>query len=843
MRFCLPIKMKATWVFHHAMYQSMHYIMKNTLFLALLILTGGSLFAQSKLKGLITNQQGEPLIGAAVFIPDMKTGTVSDTLGIFYLNNLPPISTIVEVSYAGYKTVVAKIDLAVVTKQNFVLEPSITELNTVVVTGSSKAIELRRNPVSIIAINHKELEQVPGTNIIDAIANMPGISAVTSGPNVSKPFIHGLGYNRVLTLYDGVRQEGQQWGDEHGIEVDENDIDRIEVVKGPASLIYGSDALAGVVNLLPAPTVQDGKIKGAVNTNYQTNNGLWGGSFSLAGNGNGIVWNARISHKQATNYQNKADGRVYGTAFNETDANGMIGLNKGWGYSHLNFSIFDDLQEIPDGSRDSVTHQFTRQITEADTYRPIVSNAALKSYTISDLHQHVQHYKVYSSNNLVLGDAGKVTLIASVQQNVRREFSHPENVTIPGLYLVLNSFTYDIKYFTPEFNHWETTMGINGMLQTNNNRGTEFIIPDYRQFDFGPFALVKRNFDKLDISAGIRYDSRHFKSNQMFTGINPRTGFEIQVNFPDSMLVFSNVNKTFSGISGSIGATYNFTGEISVKANVSRGFRAPNISEISANGVHPGTGIYQIGNLDKPEFSLQEDLGIFFNFNHINGSVELFNNNISNYIFNQKLLSYTGSDSVTIRGTQTYQFQQSNAQLYGGEASLDIHPHPLDWLHFQNSISIIYAENKGGNGAHMSDSSKYLPFIPPIHFHSELRADVKRKFHHFSSIYIMIGMNHYAAQNRAYLVDNTETPTPGYTLFNAGVGFDVSSSNGKKLFNIQILGSNIANDVYQSHLSRLKYMDFYINKMGQPVNNTGVGSGINNMGRNISFKINIPLEI
>ena len=822
----------------------MKYIFIYILFIFSLSVNGANTILKTSLSGKITdNETGEPIIGATVYIPDLKTGTASDTLGMFYINNLPATTVIVEISYVGYKTIIEKIDLAVTTKKDFVLKQSLTELNTVVVTGSSKAVELKRNPVSIIAINNKELQQIPSTNVIDAIANMPGINAVTTGPNVSKPFIHGLGYNRVLTLYDGVRQEGQQWGDEHGIEVDENDVDRIEVVKGPASLIYGSDALAGVVNLLPAPTVPDGKIKGSVNTNYQTNNGLFGGSFSLAGNKNGLVWDARVSHKQATNYQNKNDGRVYGTAFNETDANGMIGLNKGWGYSHINFSIFDDLQEIPDGSRDSATHKFTRQITEADTYRPIVSDADLNSYKIADLHQHIQHYKVYSSNNFILGNAGKISFIAGVQQSVRREFSHPEDVTIPGLYLVLNTFTYDIKYFLPEFKGWEPTVGVNGMLQTNTNKGTEFIIPDYNQFDFGPFALVKKNFDKLDISAGIRYDSRHFNNNQMYTGANPQTGFDMQVSSPDSAVVFSKVSKTFSGVSGSIGATYSFTDEISIKANVARGFRAPNISEISANGVHPGTGIYQIGNLDKPEFSLQEDLGIFFNSEHINGSVEIFNNNISNYIFNQKLLGYTGGDSVIIRGTQTYKFQQSNAQLYGGEASLDIHPHPLDWLHFQNAISIVYAENKGGNGANITDSSKYLPFIPPLHYHSELRADVKRKFRHFSAIYVKIGMDYYADQNRAYLVDNTETPTSGYTLFNAGVGFDVLSSSGKKLFNFQILGSNITDVAYQSHLNRLKYMDFYINKAGEPVNNTGSGSGIYNMGRNISFKINIPLDM
>jgi len=822
--------------------------MKYTFIFILLIfcitIFGANTGIKTSLSGKITDKEtGETIIGATVYIPELKTGAATDALGMFVLNNLPTTTVIFEISYVGYKSIIEKIDLSVITKKDFVLESSVAEINAVVVTGSSKATELKRNPVSVIAINHKELEQLPSTNIIDAIANMPGVNAITTGPNVSKPFIHGLGYNRVLTLYDGVRQEGQQWGDEHGIEVDENDIDRIEVVKGPASLIYGSDALAGVVNLLPAPTVADGKMIGNISANYQTNNGRFGGSFSLAGNRDGLVWDARVSHKQATNYQDKKDGRVYGTAFNETDANGMIGLNKSWGYSHLNFSIYNDLQEIPDGSRDSATYKFTKQITEADTYRPVVSDAELNSYKIANLHQHVQHYKIYSSSNFILGNAGKIGLIAGVQQNVRQEFSHPENVTIPGLYLVLNTFTYDIKYFLPEFHGWETTIGVNGMLQTNGNRGTEFIIPDYRLFDLGPFALIKKNFDKLDLSGGIRYDSRYFNTKQMHTGRDPQTGFDMQVSSPDSTLVFSKANKTFSGISGSVGATYNLSDQISVKANVSRGFRAPNISEISANGVHPGTGIYQIGNLDKSEFSLQEDMGIFFNSYHVNGSVEIFNNTISNYIFNQKLLSKAGNDSVIIKGTQTYQFQQSNAHLYGGEISLDIHPHPLDWLHFQNSISLIYAENKGGNGVQITDNSKYLPFIPPLHFHSELRADVKRKFNNFSAIYVQVGLDYYADQNRAYLVDNTETPTPGYSLFSAGLGFDVTNSKGKRLFNFQILGSNLTDVAYQSHLSRLKYMDFYISKAGSPDNITVPGSGIYNMGRDISFKINIPLDL
>ena len=314
---------------------------------------------------------------------------------------------------------VENIDLPTTTSRDFIMEQAITEMNEVVVTGSSRATEITRTPVPMITVNSRELQQNLNTNIIDAIAKLPGVSAVTTGPNVSKPFIHGLGFNRVLTLFDGVRQEGQQWGDEHGIEIDENAVDRIEIVKGPASLIYGSDALAGVVNLLPPSPVPDSTIKGHIETNYQTNNNLLGVHAAVGGNEKGLIWGGEVSHKQATNYQNKYDGRVYGTAFNETDLSGYIGLNKQWGYSHLKFSLFDDLQEIPDGSRDSVTRKFTKQITEADTFRPIVSDDELNSYKITTIHQHVQHYRIYSSNNFIIG-AGKLGVIIGIPAKYKK---------------------------------------------------------------------------------------------------------------------------------------------------------------------------------------------------------------------------------------------------------------------------------------------------------------------------------------------------------------------------------------------------------------------------------------
>ncbi len=819
--------------------------MKKIFFLCIILFQCIQIHSQNSLKGSVKSKTTkESLPGAIIYFPDLKTGVASNDDGSYQINNLPKIKTLMQVKFLGYKTFVKLIDLA--TTQNFdiEMEESAIEADEVVVTGTSHATEIKRNPVPMVSIDQKYLQQNSATNIIDALIKIPGINAVSTGPNVSKPYIRGLGFNRILTLFDGVRQDGQQWGDEHGIEVDQYLVDRIEVIKGPASLIYGSDALAGVVNLIPANTAPEGTIKGSLTSNYQTNNKQIANSVALAGNQKGFVWGFRGSQKQAADYQNKFDGRVYGTKYKETDLNAYLGLNKSWGYSHLNFTLYDNQQEIPDGSRDSATRKFTKQISEEDTLRPIVSNADLNSYNIAIIHQRVQHYRIYSSNNFILGQS-KLSVKFGFQQSARREFSHPLYPDLAGLNLILNTYTYDFKFSLPTLNGWETMFGVNGMYQQNKNNGaTEFVIPDYRSLDAGPFAYTKKSIGKLDIAGGVRYDIRSFQNDSMFTKPNPTTGFDMQTayNKSDTNVVkqFDFYKHTFSGFSGSFGTTYNFTDNFCLKANVARGYRSPNIAEISAKGVHPGTGFEQLGDANfKPEFSLQEDIGLFFGSEHISGSIEVFNNVIENYIYNEKLVSLHGGDSTFAQAGNNYpvfKFRQTKAQLYGGEFSFDIHPHPLDWLHFENTASLVYANNLGGNGSRITDSTKYLPYIPPFHTNSELRADFRKKIGCFSSIFIKIGLQYYATQDRFFSAYNTETKTPGYTLLNAGIGANVVNKKGNVLFVFNISGNNLADAAYQSNMSRLKYFDNY------PNNYTG-RTGIYNMGRNISFKLIIPIDI
>jgi iron complex outermembrane receptor protein len=832
----------------------MRIIIQRILFPAIFFLCPALLFAQ----GTVTPKKGysvqagesgtlsgrvsakksaESLPGASVYIADLKIGAVADSAGHYIFRSLPSGSFLVEVNSIGYKALTRTVHINGATTADFELADEYVEESPVVVTGMSKATQIRRSPVPIIAVNHDFIITNLSTNIIDAIAKVPGVTALTTGPNVSKPFIRGLGYNRILTLYDGVRQEGQQWGDEHGVEVDQYGIERIEVIKGPSSLSYGSDALAGVVNLIPTQPAPEGKITGNVLAEYQANNGLFGGSAMLGATKNGFEWMGRLSHKQATNYRNKIDGRVYNTAFNETDANLSFGLHRNWGYSHINLSLFDDLQKIPDGSRDSTTRQFTRQVTEADTFRPVVTPGELASYSIGGLHQHVQHFRVYSTNNFTIGQ-GRLLLNLGFQRSVRREYNHPEAPGTAGLFLQLNTYSYDLKYYFPEFNGWNVTAGINGMYQDNTvTSGTAFIIPNYHQFDFGPFAMIKKTFGRLDLSGGLRSDTRSFNNSDLYTKPNPVTGFDTPVYGADTAgadNLFHRYVQVFSGFSGSIGTTYNFTDKLSLKANLSRGYRSPNISEISSNGVHPGTNIYQIGNPGfKPEFSLQEDLGFAYTSKYAVINFSVFNNNISNYIFNQRLLSANGGDSVIAAGNQTYKFMQGRAQLYGGELSIDIHP--VKALHFENSVSVVYGVNKDINPKLKSDSNRYLPFIPPLHGVSEIRYDFAAPSHHIVNGFVKLQLDYHAAQNRAYLADGTETPTSGYNLFNAGFGAGLTNGKGRTIFNLYATVNNLFDVAYQDHLSRLKYFESY------PDDPRG-HHGIYNMGRNFSVKLEFPLS-
>ncbi len=315
-----------------------------------------------------------------------------------------------------------------------------------------------------------------------------------------------------------MRQEGQQWGDEHGIEVDEYAVNRAEVLKGPASIMYGSDALAGVVNFISVVPPPQGTIKGKFLANYQSNNRLRGFHADIGGNQNGWIWGLNGTYKAAADYRNKFDGYVFNSKFNEKDIAGFVGLNKKWGYTHLLVSDFDQHLGLVEGDRDDATGQFVKLVNDNGTVEEQV--ATDKDFKSTDPYigrQHIRHFKVTSDNSFNIG-ADRLTLNVGFQRNQRQEFGNILDPSEMALYFDLRTVSYNLQYHFAEKNNWKTSLGLTGMQQSNQNKGIEQLIPAYDLFDIGAFAYTQKNIDKLSLSGGIRFDNRSLDSKELMDG-------------------------------------------------------------------------------------------------------------------------------------------------------------------------------------------------------------------------------------------------------------------------------------------------------------------------------------
>ena len=682
------------------------------------------------------------------------------------------------------------------------------QLNELTVTGVTGDTKLKYATAPVSIITPQVLHSTASTNIIDAIAHQPGVSQLTTGGSISKPIIRGLGYNRVVVMSEGVRQEGQQWGDEHGVEVDGSSVGSVEILKGPASLMYGSDAMAGVVILHARPTLAEGEMRANVSTEYQTNNGLFGYNLSMAGNQQGFVWDARYSEKMAHAYKNKYDGYVPGSQFRERAGRLMLGMNKDWGSSRLIFTAYHLTPGIVEGERDELTGELVH--SEQFTGH---------SYGKSLPFQQVKHYKAVWDNSINLS-SGYLKAIIGYQQNRRQEYE--ESADDYELYFKLHTLTYDLRYVTQEFNGWKLSTGIGGMYQKSGNEGEEYLIPDYRLFDFGLYTTATKTFgDHWTLNGGVRYDYRRLHGDAL-----EEDGAERFVDF----------SRHFNGLTGSVGAVCNISEHFNLRLNVARGFRTPNMSELASKGVHEGSVRYEMGDRQlKAEYSLQADLGLDFTSRYVSAQLALFANRIDNYIFTHRI------SEVMEEGYLTYVYTQGNARLMGFEAGLDFHP--IHSVHFSNTFSYVDAQL-----LNVATDMKYLPFTPAPKWSSELRWEL---FHHshstinhhhttdaahralFNNLYVSAGLDCYLKQTHVYWADDTETMTPGYALFNLSAGTDIQVK-GKKVAELYITADNLLDKAYQNHLSRLKYTD---------ENSVTGRRGIFNMGRNITFKVVVPIRL
>ena len=721
------------------------------------------------LRGQVTDAvDGEAVIGASIYLPLLKQGTVTDANGRYTIEGLPAVKTTIQVSYVGHQTIIQTVDLHMQQSMDFVLHEKNALLGEVVVTGLTGSSLAQRSPSPISVVSPTELLQTPSTNIIDAVAHQPGVSQITTGSGISKPVIRGLGYNRIVVVNDGIRQEGQQWGDEHGIEIDPQAVHSVEILKGPASLMYGSDALAGVLVMHEDPVMPQGRMAARVGGEYQSNANLYDYTVDFAGNRGGVVWNWRWSEKDASEYGNKHDSKVYGSQFHERALTGMTGINRAWGYSHLKLSAYHIKPGLVEGERDE----------ETGGLEP------------SEAYQQIHHYKAALDNSLLVGD-GSVKAVVGYQQNRRQEFEEGE----AGLDFRLHTVNYDVHYLSPTIGAMTWSAGLSGMWQQSENLGDEYLIPAYRLFDVGAFASATYAIDRLTLSGGLRFDNRHLKSDALEDDGEQR---------------FTAFTRNFRGLTGSVGAILNLSERMDLRLNLSRGFRAPNLSELGSNGEHEGTFRYEIGNSGlSPEYSWQGDLGIDYSSEVISAQLSFFANLIDNYIFLQRVVD------------DRYQFTQGDARLWGGEAMVDIHP--IEELHFQNTFSYVNARQ-----LHQEDDAKWLPFTPAPRWTSDLRYDIVRDGRRLlNNTYVSVGLECYLKQDHVHSANQTETATPGYTLLNMAAGTDICR-RGHRLFSVFLTASNLTNKLYQSHLSRLKYAD---------------DGGVYNMGRNIGIKVIVPIAL
>jgi iron complex outermembrane recepter protein len=766
----------------------------------------------------------ENLIGVSVYISELKMGVRTDEKGNYAFSPINKGIYHLEISLVGYKSQIERIVINQDTALNVALNASVAELNEVVVTAVTRATELKRSPIIIKTLDKNTLNQNSATNLIDGLKNVAGINQITTGAAISKPIIRGLGYNRVISLYNGIRQEGQQWGDEHGIEIDEFAVDKIEIVKGPGSLMYGSDGIAGVINFISPKAPNLGEVKTQFLSNYQTNNNALGYSLSNAGNKNGLQWLGRLSHKIAGNYQNSYDGKVYNSGYKEFDGNLSLGINKKWGHSHWQINSFNNTLNLVEGERDS-TGKFVFLTPNGNEKTANVDD--LSGYKTGFPHQKVNHLSVSSNNYFILNN-GTINVDLGFQNNQRREFGDVTNPNDVALHFDLNTFNYNLRYNLAAQNGWETSVGLGGMYQDNTNRGLEFLIPAYNLMDVGAFVFTQKTFnEKLILAGGLRFDNRKMNSKAL---ILDSLGAPTTNTNPLTEIKFDPIDQNYNGISGSIGLSYLMDKTSTLKFNVSQGFRAPNISELASNGRHEGTFRYEIGTPNlKSETSHQIDLAYFKNAEHLTFEFTPFVNFISNYIFTEKLTDANGNEIIKDPSdpAPAYQFTQGNATLWGGEIYTDFHPHPLDWLHIENALSFVQATQ-----SNQSDSTKYLPFIPAPKYRGELKAEFKKWGKNISNGYIKFAVDYYFKQNNFYSAYNTETATPAYALMSIGVGANLKAFGKKDFASLFINAENLADVSYQSHLSRLKYA---------PENVATGRMGVFNMGRNVSVKLILNL--
>lgn len=735
-----------------------------------------SAISQNSLTGKVIDiETGNPVLSATVYIPQLEKGTLTDLNGDFQMNSLTSGNYQFVISSLGYATKTVYSDIPSPDELVIELLPSAIEMEAVIVSTPFHKLQ-SENVVRVERETMDDMQKGGAVTLADGLSQLPGVETITTGAGIGKPVIRGLSSNRVLVYAQGVRLENQQYGDEHGLGVSSSGVESVEVIKGPASLLYGSDALGGVLYLNPEKYALADSTDIDAEITYFANTLGAAGNLGFKTSGERLKFLVRGNYATHSDYETGNEIRVTNSRFDEID------VKTGLGYQDEVYR--GDLRYNYNNSTIGIPEEIGEQSTSKEELLP---------------YQQVDNH-ILSFDNRLFFNNSSLDLKVGYLFNNRKEFEDhhaheeegieevEEEEEGPALEMHLETLNYDLKYNTPKWGNIETIIGLQGMAQSNENFGEEILIPDANVTDIGVLATSHYHYEKLDIQAGLRFDRRKLESEEM--------GILVEDDY------FAPVDRTFTSYNGAFGIKYTFFNAFTTRLNAATGFRAPNLAELTSNGAHEGTNRYEIGNPDLTyEQNFQLDLALEYRNEHFEVFANAFYNSISDYIF----LSPTNE---IIEEDPVFEYLQEDAKLFGGEAGLHIHPHPIDWLHIESSVQIVEGEKNNGEN---------LPLIPATSFTNTLRTEFSGNTP-FGINYSFLTVKSTLAQED---VSSFETRTPAYNLLSAGFGGDFKLNEMAVEFRVS--GNNLLNKTYISHLSRLK------------------PDGVPNPGRNIILSIQTSL--
>jgi iron complex outermembrane receptor protein len=600
---------------------------------------------------------------------------------------------------------------------------------------------LGKSVLKVDKLNFNDINPIIKQYISNSISKLPGVSIISTGSGIGKPSIRGLSFNRVVVLSQGMRLENQQWGEEHGLALSSSGVNSVEVVKGPLYVLYGSDAMGGVLYIEPEKYLISDDLEIDYTGIYNSNYNGFSNNLGLKGSSENFSYMLRADIKDNGNYSSP-DGEIENSWFKQNDFKAGVAYQTEKFQSDLRISMSDIEVGIPhmeEGHDDHDDH-------EEDEH---------DDHEEEDHYQEIKHTTLSWKNTFDMGNDHTLDITLGRQLNERKEFGgHEEEGHEEGeaeLEMELETTSIDIKLTMPQSDDLNLIIGTSLLNQENKNFGHETLIPDAEKKDFGLFALGQFDINETSQALiGVRYDNRSISSE---SGSND-----------------------YSNFNGSLGFKKDF-GNSTLRMNLSSGFRAPDLIELYADGSHHGSFQYKKGNTNLvAEESLQTDLSYQINNNNSIVSFDLFYNDISDYI-------YLNPSSMFEDGLKVYDYMQQDAKLYGGEIHLNKNT-SIDWLSYYTSVEYVFAESMDGEA---------LPFISPLTLNQVFNIDFGNNYS------VEIDFIAKAKQSR---VSMFEEETDGYSLLNLSGNFKTEFMNND--LNLFWRISNVFDKEYYDHLSRLK---------------------------------------